>query len=292
MSYHPAVTAETYSADELETIRALQRLTYDCAEQVAAGLDPGASERDAAARLGEALRDRGAQGFFHTPFAWFGDRAGFYDVPRPSWRRPLEAVAFAREFFPTDRRLGEGGCGILDVAPIKDGVCADIGYSFSIGESPRLDRAMDDLGEVRDLILETVRAGSTMRELYRTVDAALAEMGYESAHRAYPSQVLAHKVGRIPLASLPSTTIRGFDPRALLYLGRQLVAALPGLGRLPLINEGPLSDRPLDPGLWAFEPHVRVDGLGAKWEELMVVTGSDAYWLDDDLPHVRRRRRP
>jgi hypothetical protein len=112
-------------------------------------------------------------------------------------------------------------------------------------------------------------------------------MGYESAHHAYPSRVLGHKVGRIPLARLPGRTINGFDARTYLYLGKQVLAALPGLGRLPLWNAGPLSDQRPDPGLWAFEPHVRADGIGAKWEELMVVTDSDAYWLDDDLPHVR-----
>ena len=41
------------------------------------------------------------------------------------------------------------------------------------------------------------------------------------------------------------------------------------------------------PGLWAVEPHVGFRGVGAKFEELLVVTPDDAYWLDDDLPHVR-----
>jgi len=40
--------------------------------------------------------------------------------------------------------------------------------------------------------------------------------------------------------------------------------------------------------VWAVEPHIGRDGVGAKFEELMVVTADDAYWLDDDLPHVRR----
>jgi hypothetical protein len=29
--------------------------------------------------------------------------------------------------------------------------------------------------------------------------------------------------------------------------------------------------------------------VGAKFEELLVVTPDGAYWLDDDLPHVRRQ---
>ena len=44
-------------------------------------------------------RDCGADGFFHTPFAWFGDRAGFYGFRQPSWRRPLDNLLFARQFF-------------------------------------------------------------------------------------------------------------------------------------------------------------------------------------------------
>jgi hypothetical protein len=36
------------------------------------------------------------------------------------------------------------------------------------------------------------------------------------------------------------------------------------------------------------EPHLGFRGVGAKFEELLVVTEDSAYWLDDDLPHVRR----
>lgn len=47
---------------------------------------------------------------------------------------------------------------------------------------------------------------------------------------------------------------------------------------------------PATPGLWAVEPHFAYGGIGVKFEELLVVTDTDAYWLDDDLPHVRRWR--
>jgi hypothetical protein len=40
--------------------------------------------------------------------------------------------------------------------------------------------------------------------------------------------------------------------------------------------------------MWAIEPHLGFRGVGVKFEELLVVTDADAYWLDDDLPHVRR----
>jgi len=278
---------ERYSDDELARIKALQRLAYDCAQEVARGLSAGVTERVAAARLGARMRELGADGFFHTPFAWFGDRAGFAGFRAPSWRRPLDNLAFPRQFFPTERRLEPGMAGILDVAPIRDGLCADIGYAFSLGENRELRRAMADLRELRDLVLHEVRAGRTMREVYQAVDAALARGGYQSAHAYYPSSVLGHKIGRVPFARLPSASIAGFDLRTYLYFARQLLPALPGLGRLPLWNAARGSDTPPSPGLWAIEPHVRKNGIGAKWEEILVVTDSDAYWLDDDLPHVR-----
>jgi len=286
------VTRENYTDGELHRIRELQRVAYECAERVAGNLQPGVTEKEAAVLLGDSLRDRGVSGFFHQPFAWFGDRAGLAGFPTPSLGRPLLNAFFAREFYPTYRRLEEGMCAILDVAPIRDGLCVDIGYTFSVGDNPVLDKALADLKDVRPLILGEIRAGHTMREVYRTVGAELSERGYECAHRRYPSQVLAHKIGRLPLAGASARLWAGFDYRAYLYFGRQMLAALPRMGRMPLWNEGPGSDSPPDPGLWAFEPHVRLGDVGAKWEELLVITDSDAYWLDDDLPHVRGRNEP
>jgi hypothetical protein len=52
--------------------------------------------------------------------------------------------------------------------------------------------------------------------------------------------------------------------------------------------DGPACRHPAEPGLWAVEPHIGFCGVGVKWEELLVVTEDDAYWLDDNLPHVRR----
>jgi hypothetical protein len=60
-------------------------------------------------------------------------------------------------------------------------------------------------------------------------------------------------------------------------------------GWSPLWNPRKSSDHPATPGLWAVEPHLGFRGVGAKFEELLVVTDDGrAYWLDDDLPHVHR----
>jgi Xaa-Pro aminopeptidase len=281
------MSAERFSDTELVKIRALQRLAYECAESVAAGLEVGVTEKEAARRLGAALEARQIDGYFHTPFAWFGERAAFVGFRSPSWRRPLETLTFARQFFPTEKRLERGMWGILDVAPLQGGVSADIGYSFGPPDDAMFARARRDLRTIRSLILDEVHAGRTMRAVYRAVDAALARMGWENAHAIYPSSVLGHKVGRA-LISRRTPVVRGFELRTYLYFAKEIIESIGGLGgRTPLWNGTRMADVPPDEGLWAIEPHIRRGGLGAKWEEILVVDGSGARWLDDDLPHVR-----
>src|SRR3954470_9789485 len=69
-----AVTEEL-AAESLgfRRLQRLQRLGYECAEALAHGLRPGATEREAARTQRPWLRERGVRDRFHQPFAWFGD---------------------------------------------------------------------------------------------------------------------------------------------------------------------------------------------------------------------------
>ncbi|MFJ5774713.1 M24 family metallopeptidase [Streptomyces sp. NPDC093094] len=267
------------NSTELHGFRTVQRLAYACAEAVAARLAPGVTEREAARMQREWLRERGVKDWFHLPFAWFGDRTAF-----AGFRIPLQ-------FFPTDRALEPGMPFILDMAPVYEGHTADIGYSGSLGPNPLQDRLMDDLRAHRELILREVRERRPLREIYEDVDRLMVRQGYANRHRAYPFGVIAHKVGRV--------TPRRFSPH-LFGFGTQ---SLKGLvsdalhghreGWSPLWSPYRFSDHPPQPGLWAVEPHLGFRGTGAKFEEILVVTdsrdpGESAFWLDDDLPHVRR----
>lgn len=274
---------------DLERHREVQRLAYRCAGEVAASLEPGVTEVEAADRLGAALRDAGVRSFFHQPFAWFGDRTAF-----SGFRSPLD-------FFPEDtRRLQPGMPAILDVAPIVDGYAADIGYSFALGENEVLDQALSDLRHFRTLVLERVNRGDSLGEVYRAVEDLLADLGYVNCHRKYPFGVLAHRVDRAPRSALLNREVFGFSAAAAgdllatavrARLPRSVTRRAPWLAAAsPFCNVGPGSDRRPSPGLWAFEPHIARGAVGAKWEELMVVEPSGARWLDDDLPHVRRWR--
>jgi Xaa-Pro aminopeptidase len=237
------------------------------------------TERDAARMQRSWLRARGVRDWFHLPFAWFGDRTAFTD-----FRVPLQ-------FFPTGRRLEPGMPFILDMAPVYKGFTADIGYSGSLGANPVQDRLMADLEAHRALLLREVRERRPLREIYEDVDRLMVRQGYANRHRAYPFGVIAHKIDRV--AERPwSPRLFGFGTQALKGLASD---ALHGHrdGWSPLWSPYRFSDHPPHPGLWAVEPHLGFRGTGAKFEEILVVTDSkdpeqSAFWLDDDLPHVRR----
>jgi hypothetical protein len=276
---------DRFDLAELEGFRTTQRLAYDCAQSVEARLRPGMTERDACALMKEYLSARGISQMFHEPFAWFGDRTAFRDIRRD------------QDFLPTDRKLEKGMAVILDLAPIRDGYTADIGLSTSCGEeSEDLARLQRALMESRDFILQSVRARKTFRQIYRELDGLIASHGLLNVHRVYPERVLAHRVFRYehsPLQRfLQRFRVMGFGlPSYVFVLGKSALARLaPRWFESPLWNDGPESDHAPSPGLWAVEPHLATPQyrVGAKWEEILVVTEDDAYWLDDEVPHCRR----
>lgn len=260
------------AADPNVGFRELQRLAYECAVAVAADLEEGDTEVATARAMREWMQDRGVADFFHLPFAWFGDRTAL------RWRNPWK-------FFPTDRRLADGDPFILDIAPIRDGHMADIGYSNRLGENAVHEQLLGDLESHRILVLDGVNSGATFQDVYRAVDSLAARQGYEARHRAYPGRVIAHQVGHVSDAT--PRFVLGFGLKGLALLGRTAAEAIPA-GWNPLWNGSIMSNHRPPPGLWAVEPHLAHAGVGAKFEEILVVTETGATWLDEDLPHVRR----
>jgi Xaa-Pro aminopeptidase len=266
--------ARTSDAAELARFREMQRLAYRCAEEVAAGLRPGVTERETTRRMRRWLLENGVDDWLHTPFAWFGDRSAFRGFKVPT------------QFLPSATRLEEGMPYILDMAPVRDGYSADIGYGGVLGENRIWERLDADLAGYRDLILRLVRERRTFADIYAEVDALIERQGYENRHAKYPGRVIGHQVGIIG-GILPKRVGFPFGVRFLQTIGRELVKERLE-GRSPLWNGAAQSQHPPTPGLWAVEPHIGFRGVGVKFEEILVVTEDDAYWLDDDLPHVHR----
>ncbi|MGH3768976.1 MAG: M24 family metallopeptidase [Pseudonocardiaceae bacterium] len=262
---------------DLARFRELQQLAYAAAESVAQTLEPGVTEKQAAGRIREYLLAAGVQDWFHTPFAWFGDRTAFR-----GFRVPLQ-------FFPSNRKLAEGMPFILDCAPVRDGYMADIGYADCLGTNRIHAQLMDDLAEYRELIVTRVNEGAPLQQIYRDVDALITRHGYDNRHQVYPGRVIGHQVGKVH-SRLPKFVTAGFGIRSLQTLVGDLIVERMH-HRSPLWADGEISNHPATPGLWAVEPHIGFREVGVKFEEILVVTDSNAYWLDDDLPHVRRWQR-
>jgi Xaa-Pro aminopeptidase len=260
---------------DLAKFREMQQLAYAAAESVAATLEPGVTEKQATSRIRAYLVERGVQDWFHTPFAWFGDRTAFR-----RFRTPLQ-------FFPTQRRLVEGMPFILDCAPVRDGYMADIGYAGCLGTNRIYEQLMDDLASYRTLIVTRVNENVPLQQIYRDVDALITQQGYDNRHRVYPGRVIGHQVGKVH-SRLPKFIAAGFGIRALQTLVGDLIVERRH-HRSPLWADGEISNHPATPGLWAVEPHIGFRDVGVKFEEILVVDESgSASWLDEDLPHVRR----
>ncbi len=268
---------------DLEQFRSVQQLAYRCAEAIAAELQPGMTEREVAAQMQQWLEAEGADDCFHQPFAWFGDRTAFR-----GFIGFKHLGGFNPAFYPGNRRLEVGMPYILDCAPSRNGYTADIGYCGVIGENRTLDRLMDDLLEYRALILDLVKQRRRLSEVSQAVDRLCARHGYEPRHKAYPFQVLAHRIEKLDNDGRSEhTSLLSFGVRNIAELARNRIRGLRE-GWSPLWSSGEGSDHPPTPGLWAVEPHLGFRDVGAKWEELLVITETDAFWLDDDVPHVRR----
>lgn len=270
--------------EDLARFRDVQQLAYRCCEAIARELRPGISERETAALMKTWLQDHGVREWFHQPFAWFGNRTAFqgFDGLR-------HLGGFNLAFYPGRTRLEEGMPYILDCAPTLGAYTADVGYSGALGGNLLVERLMDDLLPHRELILEAIRQRQSMAAVSQAVDRLCQRQGTLPRHKAYPFEVLAHRVEKLgERRSGPS--IARFGVRNLYTLTRNALLTGRREGWSPLWSSNRRSEHAPTPGLWAVEPHLGLRGAGVKFEELLVITADDAWWLDDDLPHVRRWR--
>jgi hypothetical protein len=291
-------------------------MAYDIAQKVEGQLQAGMTEAEVATLMVAAQAQSEVFQVFHEPFAWFGVRTmlGPDWTPEPTANGTSTATASthptanpelvqaATRFFPTHETLADGMPVILDLGPTVDGIASDVGYSFVFrprngkphkpapphGAGKVFAELDAGLARIRTFLLEGVRQGETLLSLYRLLDELLDDRGWLNCHQHYPARALGHLV--FPLGHDPerTTPIPGFGTAAAEGLLAAGVKALEDESCYPVWNDSAFTDFPASPGLWAVEPHIGCDGVGVKFEELLVVTEDDAYWLDDALPHVQR----
>lgn len=256
-------SSRVHAEQDLEGFRTAQRLAFRCATEIGRELQPGWTEKQTAQLMDQYLRDHGVRSFFHTSFAWFGERTRF------------SGFAHYANFLPSNRILKKDDVIILDTAPIVEGYAADIGFTFCLEPHAGLTQARAFLRDERDALLRRFNSTMSTGEIWEAVDADFRRTSYDNCHALYPFGVLGHRLHKIPFAER-SGVLQPFSLQTVWSLmSRGLLPEL--LGRF---------HRGSKLGLWAIEPHVGGAGFGAKFEEILVVEPERSYWLCDDVPHV------
>ena len=249
-----------------EAQRVARAVIHDVAETVAAG----ETERAVAQRLEAGFARAGVRAWFHTPYAWFGERtrfAGFHH-----WEP---------DALPGERRLAEGEMLILDAAPIVEGHPADYAYSGALGTNAEHLEMRRALAALKSRIVERARTATTGAELFEATGAAVRDAGFEVVHHLYPAAVLGHRFDGLPrwTKRLPRVGW-GFQPPLVAGYALALFRhALTGT-RYPFIND---VSRERPRGIFAIEPHLARRDCGAKFESILVVDGDETRWLDPGL---------
>jgi Xaa-Pro aminopeptidase len=283
-----------YSASDLDRFRQVQRLAYEIALKVESQLQLGITEVEACTLVAAAQAEYEVIQVFHDPYVLFGGRTalgpgtGLANAPFGAPGHWPADSAPSTELLPTGQVLADGAPVIIDLAPVTRGVSSDVAYSCVLGTNPVFDELDAGLARIRSFLQEGIAARRSMLALYHELDERLAARGWESCHHRQADRALGHLV--FPLEHEPDrpTPLPGWGTVAAEKLLAAGIDALDNGTCYPLWNDSSFTDYPATPGLWAIEPHIGRDGVGVKFEELLVVTDDDAYWLDDDLPHVQR----
>lgn len=246
------------SPEDLEGHLQTQRLAERAAKEVASLMQEGWTEKKSADLMDTYLKDCGVKSFFHRSFAWFGERAAFQGMRHYTDALPSTRVLLPNESF------------VLDVAPIYHGYVADIGYASSLGPNEELKKAKDFLWELRTEIPSLVNPQTPPKAVLQKIETRIQEAGYENTHRKYPFSVLGHRVHKVPEMHLNLKVINFEWQSYWSLISRGLFGQL--------YNENFEGDFI---GLWAIEPHIGTPTLGAKFEEILVVTEEKAYWLEN-----------
>ncbi|MFC9998619.1 M24 family metallopeptidase [Nocardia sp. NPDC127526] len=269
LSGRRTASARLLGPADVAGFRHAQGLGFRCAQAVAEHLRPGWTEAQTGSWMIEWLYDHGVKTMLHKPIAVFHERTL---APDGEWG-PVTKGAGAT--------LREQDVVILDCAPVVEGYTGDIAYTVSVGHNPELERAQDFLTDLRAAIPAHFADPALASDVFEWVDDEIRAAGYGNAAAGYPNHVLGHRVyhhGRV------ASSLKWFLPEPIVGY----VPSWHGLGFLGTAVSRLLFPEVLGPqhsgpktGIWAIEPHVRADGFGAKFEELLVVEDDRAYWLDD-----------
>ena len=274
-----AIKYKDYSDEELAKFKQFQKQSYETLEKIKSQLKVGMTEIIVARMIRKSFHEQGVHSYFHVPVVMFGDRTAY-----PGDFGQLEALS-------TDRKLEDGMAIILDAAPIYEGFVVDTSLATSFGENSAQVKLHQKLKEFREQLLILVKERQTFSDIEKHIDKMITDLSAENCHRKHIGEVLGHRVFNVTGPFWKFFKIKQLSVKHVLWLVWKSLATKKGwINQSPNWNHRRTSNHKPFEGLWAVEPHFAIDGIGVKFEEIMVITENDAYWLDDNLPHTRAWR--
>jgi Xaa-Pro aminopeptidase len=271
-----SLQTHNFKTTDLDRFREYQRRSFQTLIGVGRTLAAGDTEQQVCRRIRKAFHLQGVHHYFHVPVALFGERTTY----------PGDFGEF--EALPTDKKLETGMPVILDAAPIYSGYLVDTSLPFSFGENTQMDSMTGQLQAFRPLIKDGVNAGKTFQAIELEVDEMIRDLGFRNCHRKHIGAVLGHRVMKVKNRPWNRLKIKQLGIRQVGWFYWKSILAKKGWQNdSPNWNRFKTSDHKPYQGLWAVEPHFARDGVGTKFEEILVITEQGAEWLDNDLPHVR-----
>ncbi|MDQ7049653.1 MAG: M24 family metallopeptidase [Enterobacterales bacterium] len=271
-----SIQYRSFSQQQLKLFKQYQQKSYQTLEEARSMLQVGDSEIKIARRLRKLFHQQGVHSYFHVPVVLFGKRTGY----------PGDFGAF--EALATEHKLEKGMPVILDAAPIYDGYIVDTSLSFSFGDDEPYQAMYHQLKSFRKMILAMVKKGESFQIIEQAVNQKMQDIGAVNCHRKHIGEVLGHRIFNESRQFWRKITYKQLSLKHVLWLVWKSLATKKGwIFDSPNWNHRRTSDRPPAEGLWAVEPHFCIDGIGVKFEEILVIEKDNAYWLDDELPHSR-----
>ena len=265
-----------FNEDELNKFKQFQQRSYQTLLDIKEQLKIGMTEIQVARMIRKSFHQQGVHSYFHVPVALFGERTGY-----PGNFGQFEALA-------TDKKLEQDMAIILDAAPIYEGYIVDTSLATSFGNNPQQLKLHRQLESYRDELLQMVKARQSFSDIELRMNEKIIASGAQNCHRKHIGEVIGHRIFRETRSMWNKLTYKQLSIKHVAWLFWKSIATKKGwINESPNWNHRRTSAHPPFEGLWAVEPHFAINGIGVKFEEIMVITKDDAYWLDDDLPHTR-----
>ncbi len=275
-----SIQFKDFTALELQQFRQFQQQAYKTLNKARDLLQVGDTEVKTTRLIRKLFHQQGVHSYFHVPVALFGDRTAY-----PGDFGALEALA-------TDQKLEKDMPVILDAAPIYKGYVVDTSLAFHYGKDKQKQSDYEQhyyqLKSFREMIIKLVREGKSFKAIELAVNQKIQEFGAINCHRKHIGEVLGHRIFRETRNFWSALSYKQLSLKHVLWLVWKSLASKKGwINQSPNWNHWWTSDHQPFEGLWAVEPHFAINGIGMKFEEILVIEKDNVYWLDDDLPHNR-----